>query len=91
MWLVIVLTPGTCDSSLIVLMIVSALRPPMNNIRRHIVRKVFEKFDTTGDGVITVADIIKTYDVTKHPKFQVRDNTNNLLYKDIICKVCFLF
>ena len=35
----------------------SLLQPPMNKSRKELVNMAFNKFDRTGDGVITVEDL----------------------------------
>lgn len=45
------------------------LQPPMNNSRKELVRRAFQKLDKTGDGVVTVQDLHGVYNVKKHPKY----------------------
>ena len=45
------------------------LQPPMNNNRKELVRRAFQKLDKTGDGVVTVQDLHGVYNVKKHPKY----------------------
>lgn len=45
------------------------LRPPMNNTRKSLIRKAFQKLDKTGDNIITIEDLKGVYNVTKHPKY----------------------
>lgn len=47
-----------------------ALRPPMSNSRVELIGKAFAKMDATGDGVITIEDLKKHYDVSQHPKYK---------------------
>lgn len=37
--------------------------------------------DKTGDGVITVADLMSTYDVSRHPKFISGEKTKEQIIK----------
>ena len=41
----------------------------MNNSRRQLVIKAFQKLDKSGDGVVTVEDLKGVYDVRKHKKY----------------------
>ena len=47
-----------------------ALRPPMNENRQNIVEMAFEKVDKTGDGQLTVADLKRSFDAKRHPKYR---------------------
>ena len=42
----------------------------MNNRRRELVGLAFKKLDRTGDGVVTLEDLEKNYNVEFHPKFK---------------------
>lgn len=42
----------------------------MGENRKMLVKKAFAKMDKSGDGIITIDDILETYDVRMHPKFQ---------------------
>jgi len=37
--------------------------------------------DTSGDGVVTVADLMNTYDVSRHPKFISGEKTKEQIIK----------
>lgn len=41
----------------------------MNNSRKELIRRAFQKLDRTGDGVVTVQDLHGVYNVKKHPKY----------------------
>ena len=41
----------------------------MNNARKTLIIKAFQKLDRTGDGVVTVEDLKGVYNVKKHPKY----------------------
>ena len=41
----------------------------MNNSRKSLIRKAFQKLDKTGDGLVTVEDLHGVYNVKKHPKY----------------------
>ena len=46
------------------------MQPRMNDTRKLLVTKAFAKMDKTGDGVITLEDLVSVYDVRNHPKYQ---------------------
>lgn len=58
-----------------------ALRPPMSEARLEIIDKAFNKMDKTGDGVVTVVDLMDTYDVSRHPKFISGERTKEQIIK----------
>ena len=41
----------------------------MNNTRRQLIIKAFQKIDRSGDGVVTVSDLKGVYNVSKHKKY----------------------
>ena len=45
------------------------IQGPLSQARLDIIDVAFNKMDKTGDGVVTVADLLGTYDVSRHPKF----------------------
>ena len=47
-----------------------ALRGDLNARRTKLVDMAFDKLDRTDDGVVTVADLVDTYNVEFHPKFK---------------------
>ncbi|KAJ8270942.1 hypothetical protein GJAV_G00121000 [Gymnothorax javanicus] len=47
-----------------------ALRPPLSCSRRAVIEAAFAKLDRSGDGVVTVQDLLGVYDATQHPKFR---------------------
>jgi len=53
----------------------------MSQARLDIIDKAFNKMDKTGDGVITVADLMNTYDVSRHPKFISGEKTKEQIIK----------
>lgn len=65
--------------------LLQGIRPPMNEARRRLIARAFDKLDATGDGVVTVADLIHPengYDVTQHPKYK----SGELSQKEIMLK-----
>ncbi|XP_033760508.1 calcyphosin-like protein [Pecten maximus] len=48
---------------------ITALRPPLNELRLSLIDQAFKIMDGTGDGVITVDDLKLRYNVQFHPKF----------------------
>jgi hypothetical protein len=61
-----------------------ALRPPMSRSRLELIDKAFAKMDNTGDGVITIDDLKKFYDVSHHPKFKTGDWTKERVLKEFL-------
>lgn len=61
-----------------------ALQPKMNKQRSDIVRQCFLMMDTTGDGVITVKDLVGSYDVSKHAKFLSGEWTDTRVYREFL-------
>lgn len=57
------------------------LRPPMSKSRLDLVDMAFKKFDKTGDGVITAADMKGTYNARKHPKYQNGELTEKEVFQ----------
>ena len=53
----------------------------MTKARLDIIDVAFNKMDKTGDGVITVADLMGTYDVSRHPKFISGEKTKEQIIK----------
>ena len=45
------------------------IQPKMNQTRKSLVTRAFNKLDKTGDGIITVEDLKGVYNVKKHKKY----------------------
>lgn len=43
------------------------LRGDLNDFRLSLIKKAYNKLDINGDGSVTLDDIAKLYDVSKHP------------------------
>ena len=56
-----------------------ALRPPMNEKRLAVIADAWNIIDENGDGVLTVADVVGKYDVSRHPKFVSGEKTKEEL------------
>ena len=61
-----------------------ALQPTMTQARKDIVKKAFEKFDKTGDGKVTVADVKGIYSVKYSPDFQSGKKTEDELLTEFL-------
>lgn len=61
-----------------------ALRPPMNNGRKGLIRKAFQKLDKSGDNVVTVEDLKGVYSGTKHKKFLSGEWTEDECLKEFL-------
>lgn len=59
------------------------VRPPMNEKRRRVVMEAFHKMDKTGDGAITVDDMVGTYKVDRHPQYLSGELTKEQVRKRI--------
>lgn len=40
----------------------------MNKARKMLVRQAFGLLDRTGDGIVTIEDLVMAYDATAHPE-----------------------
>ncbi|KAI1280804.1 Calcyphosin-like protein [Halotydeus destructor] len=47
-----------------------AIRPPMSKSRLALIDRAYAKMDVTGDGVVNLDDLKKTYNVKQHPDYQ---------------------
>ena len=56
----------------------------MSNSRLELIDKAFALMDNTGDGVITIEDLKKTYDVSHHPKYQTGELTKDQVLKEFL-------
>lgn len=45
------------------------MRPPIKSNRRGIVEQAFHKMDKNNTGIVTISDLAKNYDYSKHPKY----------------------
>ena len=53
------------------------VRGGMNENRKHFVKIAFGKLDKTGNGIVDIADLVDTYDVSFHPKFKSGEMSKN--------------
>jgi len=56
----------------------------MSRCRLDLISKAFAKMDVTGDGVITAADLKRSYDVTQHPKFKTGEWSRERILKEFL-------
>ncbi|CAG0883621.1 unnamed protein product [Darwinula stevensoni] len=63
-----------------------SVRPPMNASRRKLVAMAFHKMDATGDGVIALEDLRRTYNVRSDPKYISGEDTADVVLHKIITK-----
>ncbi|XP_076441465.1 calcyphosin-like protein [Babylonia areolata] len=62
----------------------STMRPHMNEARRTLAKRAFAQMDRTGDGLITIHDLIDNYDVSKHPKYVNGDMSKRDVYMEFL-------
>ncbi len=67
-----------------ILILLSLIQPPMNNSRRGLITKAFQKLDKTGDGVVTVDDLKGVYNVSKHKKYLSGEWTEDQCLKEFL-------
>ena len=60
------------------------LRPPMSKNRVDLIKKAFAKMDVTGDGVVTVEDVQKVYDVSQHEKYKSGEWTKKQCFQEFL-------
>ncbi|MES1903223.1 MAG: hypothetical protein MHPSP_002777 [Paramarteilia canceri] len=58
--------------------------PKMNEFRKCLIRKAFDKLDRDRDGQITLQDIKKTYNFDKNPKIKNGDLTEEMFMKQFM-------
>ncbi|KAK3868207.1 hypothetical protein Pcinc_026374 [Petrolisthes cinctipes] len=63
-----------------------AIRPKMNDRRKNLVNVAFDMLDNTDDGVVTLEDMRNVYSVTKHPKFQSGEMSEDEILLTVIKK-----
>ena len=56
----------------------------MNDLRKNIVKKAFNKFDKNGNGVIEVDDLIDIYNARMHPDVRSGKKTEEEVFGDFI-------
>lgn len=61
-----------------------ALRGDLNQRRQNLVDMAFAKLDRTNDGVVTVADLVDTYNVEFHPKFKSGEMSKKDILQDFM-------
>jgi hypothetical protein len=56
----------------------------MSKARVDVVKKAFVKMDQTGDGLITIEDLEKVYDVKQHPKYKSGEWTKKQCFAEFL-------
>jgi Ca2+-binding EF-hand superfamily protein len=64
-----------------------AIRGSPNAKRQAVIDSAFAKFDLSGDGVITSADLMTVFDCSKHPKVVSGDVTQEEVFVEFLS--CF--
>lgn len=64
-----------------------AIRGQPNAQRQEIIDAAFKKFDLTGDGSITSADLVTVFDCSKHPKVCSGEMTSDEVFVEFLA--CF--
>lgn len=62
----------------------AAVRPPMNETRRAIVKQAYDVMDKSGDGVITIDDMKGKYNARNHPKYQNGEMTEQQVFEEYL-------
>jgi len=60
------------------------IRGPMSKARMEIIKKAFAKMDATGDGVVTIEDLEKVYDVSQHEKYKSGEWTKKQCFEGFL-------
>uniref|UniRef100_A0A673KWU6 Calcyphosin-like protein n=1 Tax=Sinocyclocheilus rhinocerous TaxID=307959 RepID=A0A673KWU6_9TELE len=63
---------------------VSLLQPPMSSARRQVIDQAFQKFDKTGDGVVTIEDLQGVYNSKHHPKYKSGEWTEEQVFRSFL-------
>ena len=61
-----------------------ALRGDLNDSRRQLISLAFRKLDKTGDGQVTIEDLIGVYDVSFHPDFRSGKKTRDQILTEFM-------
>lgn len=61
-----------------------AVRGDLNKRRRDMVHMAYNVLDKTGDGLVTIADIMEAYDPTYHPDFQSGRKTKEEVLREFM-------
>lgn len=56
----------------------------MSSSRLELIDKAFKKMDATGDGVITIEDLKRHYDVSQHPKYKTGEWTKDKVLQEFL-------
>ena len=59
-------------------------QPPMNESRIRLVNEAFAKMDKTGDGIITISDLINVYDYREHSQYKNGQKTAKQVYMEFL-------
>lgn len=63
---------------------VSLLQPPMSSARKQTIDQAFQKFDKTGDGVVTIEDLQGVYNGKHHPKYKSGEWTEEQVFRSFL-------
>ncbi|CAG9310039.1 unnamed protein product [Blepharisma stoltei] len=62
----------------------TTIKGPMNNRRLRLVALAYEKLDKNGDGQVTLDDIARTYDASRHPDVVSGKKTDAEIFREFI-------
>lgn len=62
------------------------IRGQLNERRKALVCQAFDKLDKTGDGFVTVEDLVGVYDGSFHPKFKSGEMTQKDILSEFLCQ-----
>ena len=61
-----------------------ALRGDLNENRLSFIRQAYQKLDINGDGLVTLDDIARIYDVSQHPDVMSGKKTTEEAYREFM-------
>ena len=63
-------------------------QPTMNMQRLKLVNKAFDNIDRTGSDIVSVIDLVKAYDCTRHSKYESGEWTKTKVSTRTCSEIC---